>query len=62
MNSVISPSLTTVNQPGFEMGKKAFKLLYKEIKNKKKKKVINYKNVVLETDLIIRKSTKNILS
>ncbi len=32
MASVISPPLTTINQPGFEMGKKAFKLLYKEIK------------------------------
>ena len=57
MASVISPSLTTINQPGFEMGKKAFKLLYKEIKDKKKKKIINYKNIVLETDLIVREST-----
>ena len=61
MASVISPSLTTVNQPGFEMGKKAFKLLFKEIKNKKKKKVIGYKDVVLETDLIFRESTKKIV-
>jgi LacI family transcriptional regulator len=61
MASVISPSLTTINQPGFEMGKKAFKLLYKEIKDKKKKKVVSYKDVVLDTDLIIRKSTKNML-
>jgi len=61
MASVISPSLTTINQPGFEMGKKAFKLLYKEIKNKKKKKIIRYKDVVLETDLVIRKSTKELL-
>lgn len=57
MASVISPSLTTINQPGFEMGKRAFKLLYKEIKDKKKKKIINYKNIVLETDLIVREST-----
>jgi LacI family transcriptional regulator len=56
MASVISPSLTTINQPGFEMGKKAFKLLYKEIKDKKKRKIINYKNIVLETDLIVRES------
>lgn len=59
MASVISPSLTTINQPGFEMGKKAFKLLYKEIKDKKEKKVISYKDVVLETDLVIRASTRN---
>lgn len=61
MASVISPSLTTINQPGFEMGKKAFKLLYKEIKDKKKKKIISYKDVVLETDLVLRKSTKKLL-
>ncbi|UAN00075.1 LacI family transcriptional regulator [Polaribacter litorisediminis] len=61
MSSVISPSLTTINQPGFEMGKKAFKLLYKEIRDKKKNKVISYKDVVLDTDLIIRKSTKKML-
>lgn len=59
MASVISPSLTTINQPGFEMGKKAFKLLYKEIQDKKKNKPINYKDIVLETDLILRESTKN---
>ena len=58
MASVISPSLTTVNQPGFKMGKEAFKLLYKEIKNKKKNKNIRYNKVVLETDLVIRESTK----
>jgi len=61
MASVISPSLTTINQPGFEMGKKAFKLLYKEIKDKKRKKIISYKDVVLETDLVIRESTKKLL-
>jgi LacI family transcriptional regulator len=61
MASVISPSLTTINQPGFEMGKKAFKLLYKEIKDKKNNKSINYKDVVLETDLVLRKSTKKLL-
>lgn len=59
MSSVISPSLTTINQPGFEMGKKAFKILYKEIKNRKKNKAISYKEVVLNTDLVVRESTKN---
>ena len=59
MASVISPSLTTINQPGFKMGKEAFKILYKEIKNKKKKKSVSYKELVLETDLVIRESTKN---
>lgn len=59
MSSVISPSLTTVDQPGFKMGKKAFKILYKEIIARKKNKDFAYKQVVLDTDLIVRDSTKN---
>ena len=61
MSSVMSPSLTTINQPGFEMGKKAFKLLYKEIRDKKKNKAIIYKEVILDADLIIRNSTRKFL-
>ena len=61
MSSVMSPSLTTINQPGFEMGKKAFKLLYKEIRDKKKNKAITYKDVILDADLIIRNSTRKTL-
>ena len=60
MGSVISPSLTTVNQPGFEMGKNAFKLLYKEIKAKKQKKPFAHKEVVLDTDLVYRNSTRKL--
>lgn len=59
MSSVISPSLTTVDQPGFAMGKKAFKILYKEMVAKKKNKKLEYKQVVLDTELVIRDSTKN---
>lgn len=58
MSSVISPTLTTINQPGYEMGKNAFKLLYNEIKDRKKNKPINYKNLILDTELVIRESTK----
>lgn len=59
MSSVISPSLTTVDQPGFKMGKKAFKILYKEMMAKKKNKNFDYKQVVLDTELVIRDSTNN---
>ena len=61
MSTVVSPSLTTINQPGFKMGKEAFKVLYKEIKAKKKNEEFRYKKVVLDTDLIVRNSTKPIL-
>lgn len=59
MSSIISPSLTTVDQPGFKMGKKAFKILYKEMMAKKKNKNFDYKQVVLDTELVIRDSTNN---
>ena len=59
MSSIISHSLTTVDQPGFKMGKKAFKILYKEMMAKKKNKNFDYKQVVLDTELVIRDSTNN---
>ncbi|RTE53992.1 LacI family transcriptional regulator [Arenibacter aquaticus] len=58
MSSVISPSLTTIDQPGYEMGKTAFKQLYKEIQQKKKNKAITHKQIVLDTALVKRASTK----
>lgn len=57
MSSVISPSLTTINQPGFEMGKTAFKQLFKEIKGLKKEKKKAPKTITLKTELIQRDSS-----
>lgn len=57
MASVISPSLSTVDQPGFEMGKSALKLLLKEIKATKKGKQFQHKTIVLPTKIIKRNST-----
>lgn len=59
MSSVISPALTTIDQPGYKMGRTAFKQLYKEIKATKNKKPITPKIITLETALIERESTKN---
>lgn len=58
MSTVISPPLTTIDQPGYLMGKTAFKLLYKEIKQKKQGSPLNFKNVELNTELIVRESTR----
>ena len=58
MSSVISPTLTTIDQPGFKMGKTAFKQLYKEIKAIKNKKPKAPKIITLETELISRESTR----
>jgi len=60
MSSAISPSVTTVDQPGYEMGRQAFKLLLKEMKNRKKGKKIDYITKVLDTSLVVRESTKRI--
>lgn len=59
MASVISPSLSTIDQPGFEMGKKALKLLLKEIKAHKKGVKFKHKTIVLPTHVIKRNSTFN---
>ena len=60
MSSAITPSLTTIDQPGFKIGKRAFKRLYKELKAVKKEKIIIPKIIELKTNLIKRESTKTI--
>ncbi|MEJ2112147.1 MAG: LacI family DNA-binding transcriptional regulator [Flavobacteriaceae bacterium] len=56
MSSVITPALSTVHQPGYEMGKESAKILFSEIDNKFKGKPISYKTVILDTHLVIRES------
>lgn len=58
MSSVTSPTLTTIDQQGYKMGKTAFKQLYKEINAIKKEKTIVPKTITLETKLIKRESTR----
>lgn len=55
ITSLIEPSITTVDQPSYEMGKKAAEILIEKIQNKEIKK--HKKTIVLETKLIIRDST-----
>ncbi|WP_397364728.1 LacI family DNA-binding transcriptional regulator [Olleya sp. R77988] len=61
MSSVISPTLSTIDQPGYLMGKTAFKQLYKEIKKVKKDEPIIPKIIELNTKLIKRESTNLVL-
>ncbi len=56
MSSVVTPSLSTVNQPGYEMGKQSAKILLEELDAKYKGLAITPKKVILETSLVIRNS------
>jgi LacI family transcriptional regulator len=58
LSQAITPSLSTVDQPGFKMGKKSFKMLHKEMKAKKKGVPFEHKTIVLDTYVIKRNSTK----
>lgn len=60
ISETTTPKLTTINQPGFEMGRTAFKQLFEEINALKNKTSIEPKIITLETALIKRESTRNI--
>ena len=51
---VLNPSLSTVHQPGFEMGKTATEMLIKLIESKRP--VTEFETVILPTEVIIRDS------
>lgn len=57
MSSVISPTLSTIDQPGFEIGKKSATILFDEINLKKNNLPIIFQSVELETTLIERETT-----
>ncbi len=52
----LNPPLTAVRQPGFDMGRNAAEILYDRITHPDKKK----EDLILKTELIIRKSTAGI--
>lgn len=58
ISSAITPSLSTVDQPGYEMGKKTFKVLLKEMNAKKDGVPFEPITKVLKTKIIKRNSTK----
>ena len=58
LTQVTTPSLSTIDQPGFEMGETAFNLLHQEIQDKKNKIDAASKTVVIQTKVIQRESTK----
>ncbi len=60
MSRTTTPTLTTINQPGDEIGKNAFKLLLKNLNHKREGKVLTSEIVEIPTSIVIRESTKPI--
>jgi LacI family transcriptional regulator len=60
MSKTTTPSLTTIDQPGGEIGKNAFKLLLKNLNQKREGKVLSSEVVEIPTSVVIRNSTKAI--
>ena len=58
LTSITSPTLSTVDQPGYQMGEQAFKILLEEINDIKKGIKPKYRTVEIPTEVIIRDSTK----
>lgn len=52
---MVEPTLTTVNQPGFEMGKKAMEQLIRRITHSKPEPLVTE---ILKTQLIVRESSR----
>lgn len=52
MSSVISPKLSTINQPGFEIQRSFVSILFDENNSITNNKTINYKSIKLQGSLI----------
>lgn len=57
MAKTTNPPLTTIRQPGFDMGTKAFDLLYNEIQLLKNNIEVTHSTIKIDTELVVRKST-----
>lgn len=57
ISSLVTPNLSTVNQPSFEMGKKATEILLDEIQKINDNVEFSFQKVVLPTSLVLREST-----
>ncbi len=62
LTTITSPTLSTVDQPGYQMGEEAFNLLLEEINDNKKGAPVKYKTVEIPTQVIARDSTKILIN
>ena len=60
MSKTTSPTLTTINQPAYEIGIKAFELLFENLNDIRDGKTITPKTVQVPTNMVYRNSTKKI--
>jgi LacI family transcriptional regulator len=56
MSSVITPSLSSIEQNAYKMGEKSIDTLLHEIDSKQKGVPIDHKKIIIDTELIIRNS------
>lgn len=54
-SEVVTPSISTIRQPGFEMGQKAAELIIEQIKQRNKP--TEFQEIVMPTELIVRQSS-----
>ncbi|TRX59539.1 LacI family transcriptional regulator [Fulvivirga sp. M361] len=59
--ALTEPTMTTIDQPGFEMGQEAARLLIKEIEAKEED-IIEPETKVLKTKLIVRQSSRKLMN
>lgn len=58
MTKITSPTLSSIDQNAYKMGLKTAEVLLSEIDSKHKGLPIHYQTVIIDTELIIRESTK----
>ncbi|MGB5942422.1 MAG: LacI family DNA-binding transcriptional regulator [Leeuwenhoekiella sp.] len=58
VSSAITPTLSTVDQPGLEMGQRAFDLMFQQLQATKKGIALKPETIILDTELIVRNSSK----
>ena len=58
-SEVVTPSISTIKQPAYEMGQKAAELIIEEIEQKKPSK--KYQTIILPSELIIRESSTKMM-
>ncbi len=60
LSNITSPTLTTVDQPGYQMGKMASDLLFKELNQIKQGIPVNHEVIEISTKVVPRSSTKSV--